>query len=550
MSAPIRRAFVVCSAIAICACGEKSSSTPTTPVVSPPVVTQVQVTLARATIQTSDTATATAVVLDQRGQPMTGQTVAWQSSSVAVASVGATGLVFGESSGPVTISALVGGKTGGISLAIQKSPRYKKWLAIKALGDSVRALRVREGTWGTGGEVDLDADGDIDLFLFSIRGSNETPYPFRVFRNLGDTLFVREETGFSALNGSNGWVVRDFDGDGRDDIFVPNFGVDLPPFPGARQQLFLQTAQGTLSDRTDLMPARVIVGHAGCASKTRQKAMVIGGNANMMMRWTGQRYDEASLVSPAIDYASRPADWFLRNGRAGYMSYWVCAFFDGDGDGIEDVFLGSGNDLGIDTSRCCGPSKDMQGNALGATHAILWGERGTDTLRYSFPLSVVAAGASTITSSANIAYVQRVVADFDGDGCDDIAVIGTDYIRDELVDIIHGCVARSLPRLLSTYRFDIQGSLGSTVNVVAGLEYWHDAAVATDVNGDGIKDLALINQSCHVAECSGNIGMQVRVGVGDGRGAFAWRRAQSTDFWVMPLKAQILSGWTWDPRAR
>ena len=51
--------------------GSKDNATPTPTAPTPfvPVVTSVRVTLARAAIQTSDTVTATAMVLDQRGQP-------------------------------------------------------------------------------------------------------------------------------------------------------------------------------------------------------------------------------------------------------------------------------------------------------------------------------------------------------------------------------------------------------------------------------------------------------------------------------------------------
>ena len=542
---------------------DNTAPTPTAPTPFVPVVTSVRVTLARAAIQTSDTVTATAVVLDQRGQPVTGQTVTWRSSDSTIASVSAGGVVFGETSGSPNITATVEAKSGTASLVVQKSVRYKKWLAIKALGDSLRADRARYYVFANTAEIDLDGDRDVDLFtLEGPGGADVPPVPFRLWRNLGDTAFVRVEQFIAPFAGATSFVVADFNGDGRDDIFAPMFGKDAPPFPGERQKLYLQSVSGMMTDRSDLMPTRTMLGNAGCVSKTRRKAMVIAGNNNMTMTWTGQRFDEALWISPSIRYVFQPGDGFFPN--ASPSAYWTCAFFDADGDGVEDLFLGSGNSTGY-TQPFFPRSRDVFGNSVGATHAILWGEAGSDTLRYKFPASAPSSGVNTPSWVKAVHYVITVTADFDGDGCVDVATTGGDYLSNEIVDIVQGCVPRDKPRVPTFYRWEVNGTLTEylnglpivTMNSVPGGESQHNHMKAVDVNGDNAPDLVLVNTNLLTKLLGGpvlasnSIGAQVRIGINNGRGGFTWRLAQSSDnFSAMPLRAQVLQGWTWDPRAR
>ena len=80
---------------------------------------------------------------------------------------------------------------------------------------------------------DYDADGDLDLYLVSgwrLEGARVAERPKNaLWRNRGDGTF--EDVTAEAGAGDDGWgtgcAVGDFDGDGRPDLLVTNFGPDV-----------------------------------------------------------------------------------------------------------------------------------------------------------------------------------------------------------------------------------------------------------------------------------------------------------------------------------
>ena len=102
------------------ACGESATATPT-PAPPPPFVATVQsvaVSPATAQLQVGATASLAAVVRDQRDSVMTGKTISWTSSSAAVATVSAAGLITGVAAGSATITATVDGKAGTAAVTV------------------------------------------------------------------------------------------------------------------------------------------------------------------------------------------------------------------------------------------------------------------------------------------------------------------------------------------------------------------------------------------------------------------------------------------------
>ncbi|HZN80430.1 MAG TPA: Ig-like domain-containing protein, partial [Mycobacterium sp.] len=92
-------------------------ATATVTVLDVPVAT-VAVTLGAAQIAVGQTTQASVTLKDASGSPITGRTVAWQSSNPAMATVNASGLVTALAKSAVTISAIADAKVGSASLTI------------------------------------------------------------------------------------------------------------------------------------------------------------------------------------------------------------------------------------------------------------------------------------------------------------------------------------------------------------------------------------------------------------------------------------------------
>jgi uncharacterized protein YjdB len=103
---------------ATCSGKTGSSAVTVTAPPPPPVVTTVTVAPSTASIVVGATAPLTATVRDAQGNVMTGQTIAWSTSSAATATVNSNGVVTGVSAGPATITATCSGKTGSSAVTV------------------------------------------------------------------------------------------------------------------------------------------------------------------------------------------------------------------------------------------------------------------------------------------------------------------------------------------------------------------------------------------------------------------------------------------------
>jgi uncharacterized protein YjdB len=116
------------TALAFCitlSCSDRSTSDPTGLALNDPTgdasrVVSATVTLAQASLQVGQTTQATALLLDSRNRILN-QPVAWSTSSTTVATVSASGLVMGMSSGTVDIIATRGSKSGSATLTVTPS---------------------------------------------------------------------------------------------------------------------------------------------------------------------------------------------------------------------------------------------------------------------------------------------------------------------------------------------------------------------------------------------------------------------------------------------
>lgn len=131
---------LVSASLVVAACGSDSDPVGTTPP-STPIVAQVMVTPATRDIVVGGSTTFEATPVTATGTPVTGVSVAWTSSNLAVATVNGTGMVVGVAAGEATISATAGGKTGSALVRVTVPPAIVASVEITPL-----ALYVEEGT--------------------------------------------------------------------------------------------------------------------------------------------------------------------------------------------------------------------------------------------------------------------------------------------------------------------------------------------------------------------------------------------------------------------
>ncbi|MCY4562867.1 MAG: VCBS repeat-containing protein, partial [Gammaproteobacteria bacterium] len=125
------------------------------------------------------------------------------------------------------------------------------------------AIAMEWGTWA--GDVthdtlgfqyagDIDDDGDDDLVITSYSADPQRPGAGVILLNNGDFSF--SVAGGDRPGGVHPGevLVADFNGDGRNDLFIADVGFDAPPFPGWHNQLLLWTEDGYV-DATERMPA-------------------------------------------------------------------------------------------------------------------------------------------------------------------------------------------------------------------------------------------------------------------------------------------------------
>ncbi len=138
--------------------------------------------------------------------------------------------------------------------------------------------------------------------------------------------------------------VADFNGDGVDDFFVPDGGLDAPPFPGGQNKLVLSAPGGKLVDATSQLPHQPTFTHNAAAEDVDGDGDVDLFLANT---WT---WNEPK-IGPQILLNDGQANFTVGQARLPpyitdlQQTFWSCGkFADVNGDGSPDLILGDTGD--------------------------------------------------------------------------------------------------------------------------------------------------------------------------------------------------------------
>ncbi|WP_334163472.1 FG-GAP-like repeat-containing protein [Phenylobacterium sp.] len=197
---------------------------------------------------------------------------------------------------------------------------------------------------------DFDGDGKLDVlqtyFLYPLEDRGT---PVRFFSGDGAGGFTDRT---AAITGgapttvhAREVVVGDFNRDGRPDVFVADHGYDTNPFPGAQNALLLSSGPTGLSNATGQLPQVSDYSHSA-------EAADIDGDGDLDI-YVGNGGGGTAWVRPFF-LINNGSGGFTRTDSnlpgslraAGGPNHWAEAFIDVDGDGDQDLFLGSSTNTG------------------------------------------------------------------------------------------------------------------------------------------------------------------------------------------------------------
>ena len=191
--------------------------------------------------------------------------------------------------------------------------------------------------------MDIDSDGDLDLILNPFDWpAPQDALPVKAYRNDGTGNFT-DDSG-EIFNGTvpqttniRHWAVQDFNGDGMEDLFLAESGIDHPPHGGGQSLLFIQNDAGQLIDETQArLPLHPAFTHHISAGDIDNDGDV---DIYMCNIW-GSEYGPSFYINDGAGYFSEDYSripWTISRLNDVYLA---SILLDVDNDGDLDLFLG------------------------------------------------------------------------------------------------------------------------------------------------------------------------------------------------------------------
>ncbi len=338
---------------------------------------------------------------------------------------------------------------------------------------------------------DFDGDGIADILVIRTRGDmGATPVPIQVL--VGDGKGGFSDQTASLFKGGVPYVnyvprifAADFNKDGITDIFNPDFGLDLPPYPGGQNSLYLSNkATGLLENATAKLPQGLKQNHGTALGDINHDGNIDilvnalnenTGNANQILINNGAGgFTPSQSLLPA---SLRPAGFDPGN-------TWSM-LRDLNGDGWDDMVLGTWKPNPSPSVVLLNDGKGSFANATpialprpGGFTEVVVGIETIDLNGDALPdLMLSVTNDGTHEEFYKLPYIQLLVND------------GNGRFHDE--------TALRLPQ---------SKTVGSTTG-------WYHSATAVDVNGDGFQDI--------IADANG-LGSRVYMNDGTGKFSLGW----------------------------
>ncbi|MEC7516568.1 MAG: FG-GAP-like repeat-containing protein, partial [Pseudomonadota bacterium] len=220
---------------------------------------------------------------------------------------------------------------------------------------------------------DYDGDGRDDIAVMPLNWPPDpTPLDVTIFQNQGANQFT--DTSAAIVGGTvqvvhaRDFVVGDFNGDAKDDLFIADHGYDSSPFPGFQNALLLTTATG-LTNATDQLPQAHDFTHSTGASDVEGD-----GDLDLIV---GNIWGQ-NLIDPQIalndggvftnSTTALPSEVVSIPTRNRFVSQDL---HDLDGDGYPDLILGADYYAGYQARYPSGTSLILKNDGGGSFQEVL-----------------------------------------------------------------------------------------------------------------------------------------------------------------------------------
>ncbi|MES2183057.1 MAG: FG-GAP-like repeat-containing protein [Pseudomonadota bacterium] len=192
---------------------------------------------------------------------------------------------------------------------------------------------------------DFNGDGRLDFLVTRIKGDGSVAAGFRLMVGQADGRFLDQTEalfagGVPTAEYAPRVIVADFNGDGRSDVYVPDFGLHAANGVGGRDQVWLSTPGGQLAVASIAAPARAHGMSFGDIDRDGDIDVVVD---NVTSPFTAPASDLVLLNNGAGAFTDNQAllPAAFRTGAPGRLSHTWSLLADLTGDGAPDLVLGT-----------------------------------------------------------------------------------------------------------------------------------------------------------------------------------------------------------------